>query len=100
MINQKNKKVWFQGKLWLVVDHLKPTKHDQYLLVKRIERGRVHYQTKVNPVEMKLIDCQNDNFYPNTKEVRNLLKDISTRADRIQSNKTKLSLIWLEKIGI
>jgi hypothetical protein len=100
MKNQKNKEVWFEGKLWLVVDHLRPTKHDEYLLVKRVEQGKVHYLSNVKPVKMKLIDCQNDDFYPNTEEVRSLLQDISTQSNRISSNKVKLTNIWLKQLGI
>ncbi len=93
------KKLWLNGELWDVVQVLRPTKYDVYILVQRKRIDQIHCETKVNPINMRLIDCGNDVFYPDTKEVRELLEKINYHTNYCDAPKRILEDMWLNLVN-
>lgn len=98
MKNKIGKQVWFDGILWDVDKIFSPTKFDHYILVKRIRKGQIHEDRKTHPVDMMLIDSGNDQFYPNTKEVRGMMRVLNGGKIQITEIQEKLSHIWLDTV--
>lgn len=92
------KQIWFDGELWDVIKIISPTKFDNYILVTRTRIDQVHFETNINPIEMALIDCGNDQFYPNTPKVRGILSELNKDQIRIGLLKEQLSNIWLNSV--
>ena len=90
------KRVWFNDILWDVVKIISPTKHNHYILIQRKRIDQRVYGTDVNPIDMKLIDCGNNEFYPDTKKVGKLMKEQSKQKCDYGEAKAKLSDIWLD----
>lgn len=93
------KKVWFNQILWDVVKVISPTKFDHFILIKRIRKDQVHSETKIHPVEMKLIDCHNDEFYPDTMPIRMIMNLLGEYREDKKKLKEKLQDIWMETVS-
>lgn len=96
------KKVWYDNQLWKVEQHIKPTKFNDYLLLSKVIEDQVFNDNKTNPVDMILIDCHNDTFYPNTKEVQKIIKLFSKHMKSIEKEKERvhngLINFWLSTV--
>ena len=66
--------IWFDEELWNVIKTFSPTKDDDYVLVQRTIEGRVHLHTNTTPINMRLLDFHNDEFYPDTAEVKLIME--------------------------
>ena len=97
------KKVWYEDELWDVVQLLQPTAFDDFLLLSRKDKGHIHKDSKTAPVDMILVDCNNDEFYPNTKAVersmKRVLKARSDLEDKLDNEKDVLQSSWLNSFG-
>jgi len=90
--------VWFNEKLWDVEDVISPTRLDHYILVKRKRKDQVHFQTDINPVEMALIDINNNQYYPNTIEVQKIMKVRQASLSAREEMDKILQNIWLKAV--
>ena len=66
-------KVWFDNELWTVQKTFKPTKYDHYLLISRKDEEHIHDDEKTVPIQMCLLDINNDTFYPDTPKIRKIM---------------------------
>jgi len=101
MINKKKitPKVWFDYELWDVVKIISPNKFDDFLLLSRKITTRIHEDDKTTPIDMVLLHCGNDEFYPNTKEVKSIMKESKDKNERERINNETLSNCWLEIVS-
>jgi hypothetical protein len=97
--NKLTKKVWFGGLLYDVVKVFSPTHYDHYILVKREMEENVHDDGKTTPVEMFLIDANNDEFFPDIPEVREIMKKLKEDEKSRKVIEEKLKDIWLDMLG-
>lgn len=94
------KKVYCIGYWWKVERVFSPTKYDDYILISRKDENTCHDDGTV-PVEMALIDCHNDEFYPDTRKVREALAWLKpgidpSREARDEAAKKTLTHAWLD----
>jgi len=98
------KKVWIEEELWDVERVFHPTKFDTYLLVSKENEKLIHEDSKTVPVDMILIDANNDEFLFSSEEVDNLMEKVikarKTCNDVISSVDEKLNDQWLEDIKV
>ena len=92
-----SKDIWFDEFRWKVVKYLRPTKHDEYVLLRRKCERTIHSDGVV-PVIMVLLDCSNDAHYPDTLEVRQAIGRMVTHKDKDTFDKEILSDAWLELV--
>ena len=64
--------IWFNGFLWQAVDIISPNKFQDFILVKR-DADTIEDDEKTVTVEMELIDCGNDAFYPNVPFIAQIM---------------------------
>jgi len=88
------KKLWVDSCLWKVERVISPTKYDDYILLSRESETTVHEDGTI-PIYMTLIDVHNDEFYPNTKEVRDIMKERQKCRERKMYEDDPLTNIWL-----
>jgi|SRR5882724_4457142 len=76
MINMKKigKKVWYDEQLYDVYTVLSPNKFDDFIILRRNNPDGVHEDGVTTPVEMFMLDCHNDTFYPDSAKVRTIMK--------------------------
>lgn len=88
-LNTKNLtgKVWYGNELYEVENILEPEKGNHYLLLKK-------------DGELILIHCGNDEFYPDTKIVRQIMKTQKASLADAEARKEILTNIWLEQFEI
>lgn len=92
------KQIWFNGFLWDVIKVISPTKFDHYILVQRKRNDQIHYETKINPIEMALIDCGNNEFYPDSERVRKILGQLASDKNTRDKFENELENIWLDTV--
>ena len=101
MLTKKmTKRVYFNGEWWKVERVFSPTKYDDYILVSRKSETTCHDGGTI-PVEMALIDCHNNEFYPDTETVRGALERLAineARRSREDEAKKTLSRVWLDMV--
>ena len=87
-------KLWFNGNLYKVKKILSPSKREKYILAYRVNKHLV-YPDDSHPIDMVLIGVHSDAFYPDTAEVRKLLKLQKIYERKVKETKGKLDDIWL-----
>lgn len=92
------KQIWFNEELWDIVEIISPTKYDHYILIKIERNDQIHCDTKTRPVEMRLIDCGNNEFYPNSKEVAELIKNLKNTQNKKEILENKLCSVWADTV--
>lgn len=90
----KNRKLWYGEELWQVVEVFQPNSEYKNILVQRMLYDQT-YENGDTPVEMLIIDAGNDEYYPDTQRVRNLMTSIRKHKKSIEKLERKLSEIWL-----
>lgn len=84
------KYVWYEAVKWKVVKLIQPNKHDDFLLLER--RTNCVHEDGSPSMDMTVIDCHNDEFYPNTKKVRALMKRIQRANEDIDRAQGRFTL--------
>ena len=88
MLTKKlTKHIWYQSKKYKVIQTFSPNKFDDYILASRLSENHIHIDGKSIPVDMILIDCHNDEFYPDIPKVRKLIND---ETDKVLREKYKI----------
>jgi hypothetical protein len=97
------KYIWIQNARWKVEQIIRPTKFDCYLLLSRKEHDSIHEDSKTTPIYMILIDANNDTFYPDTKQVRDLIRKYNCTFVDLQKKEReldrKLQECWLKALN-
>ena len=101
MLKTIPKKIWYQYELWNVENSYHPTPYDDYLLLKREEDHTTH-GNNVTPILMVLIDCHNDEFFPQSKKIDKIMHDrfISGESEKeiLDMENDILTQAWLDVI--
>jgi hypothetical protein len=92
------KYVWFENEKWKVEQIIQPTKFDCYLLISQNQTMMTHADQKTTPIYITIVDIHNDVFYPDTKQVRELIERQKWYTHRVQSMNKKLQNIWLDTV--
>jgi len=99
---KSGKKVWVQNGPWdgtpelLKIEQvIKPNKFDCYLVVSSKRSDNIYDDGKTIPIDMILLDVNNDEFYPDTKEVGNIMNKIDKTITEKCDLESKLDNIWL-----
>lgn len=91
------KKVWYQGELWDVDQVLSPNREQDFLLVSQVRDDAVN-EDGSPVVHMAMIEVANDACYPNTREVRKIMKQEKEFMNALLTHRAKLSEAWLSLI--
>jgi len=94
--------IWYQEQLYKVIKYYKPTKFDGYLLCIKQLKGSVHSDGETIPIEMILLDIYNDEFYPSTRKIdkmmKNLIKINSDYDEQMYDIEQLLKNSWLDLV--
>jgi len=101
MLTKKlTKYIWYEGKRYKIIDFISPNKFDDFILCSRLRDKHIHNDGKTIPVDMILLDCHNDEFYPDTKKVRDIIYDNDGTAKYLREkdsiNRQYLTSQWLK----
>ena len=98
MIKKLGKYIWFQGEKWEVVEVYSPNPYDDYILIQKEDDITAH-SSDCPHILMELIDAHNDEYYPNTPKVRELIGGIEDfkRKSKFSKIEKKLEEIWLNQ---
>jgi hypothetical protein len=92
------RRIWYDNVLWKLEKVISPTKYDDYLLLSIKSETQCH-EDGTTPVEMILIDCHNNEFYPNTPEVKRIMESriqkVEKESDKIHKQNVILGDSWM-----
>jgi hypothetical protein len=88
-------KVWFDDILFSVVKHYKPNRFDDYLVLSMKKEDQIHDDHKTIPFDMYMVDCHDDEFYPDNKKVRKLIKEKKEFEEKAIIIHSELTDIWM-----
>ncbi len=90
-------KVWWDFRLWNVVQIYQKNKHEMFLTLERVDTESSHDDGSLVR-EMVTIDVHNDEFYPDTQRVRILLKRLENVSSSVKKLENELGDIYLQTV--
>ena len=94
------KKLWYDDKLWDVKKIISPNGKDHYILLSRERTDQIHSDGKTTPEDMVLVDIGNDEFYPDTEEVRELIRSKKEHYNNIETIYNQLRGKWSSLVAV
>jgi hypothetical protein len=99
MIKNLTEKIWYLGDLYEVIQVFSPHKEEDFIVLNNPNTNTVHEDGKQSS-DMFMIDAHNDEFFPNTAEVRKIMNEIREAEENVEKIKRKhsekLTKAWLE----
>lgn len=96
---KKGQKIWTkEGTRWTIDEIVRPNKHDTYILCSRKMVYEI-YNDGTRVIGVELLDIDKQELYPDTPEVRRIMRIIAGHQAAIEKASVMLFSIWISFVG-